>query len=137
MKESVLKIIKLNSLLNNLVEGFDDFLYVKKINLTIKDKILIFLYERNHAPYELIKLLSVAKSNLTLCANDLIKEGLIVKEKDSIDKRNIVYSITSKGKELAKTKIVLLEKVIFDKIEYKNNNEEFLKNIDNLIKFLN
>ena len=136
MDLDVLKIIELNSVLNNLIEGFDDFLYSKKINLTIKDKILISLYEKPCSPYELIKKLSVAKSNLALCAKSLVKQNLIVQQKDEIDKRNILYSITEQGKNKGKEIILKINKAISTKLEHKNNVEEINKNIDGLLKLL-
>ena len=136
MKLDVLKMLKLNALLENLLEGFDDFLYTRKINLTIKDKILIFLYEKPQSPYNLIKLLSIAKTNLALICKALIKENLIQKQRDEVDRRNIVYNITEKGKEKAEKLISEIEKVTSNKMEYKNNFEEINKNMEELLTLL-
>ena len=43
------KIIRLNTMLSNLIEGFDELYANRKINLTIKDKILVFLMQRGIA----------------------------------------------------------------------------------------
>ena len=136
MKLDVLKMLKLNALLENLLEGFDDFLYTRKINLTIKDKILIFLYEKPQSPYNLIKLLSIAKTNLALICKALIKDNLIQKQRDEVDRRNIVYNITEKGKEKAEKLISEIEKATSNKMEYKNNFEEINKNMEELLTLL-
>lgn len=136
MNLDVLKMLKLNAKLNNLLEGFDDFLYTKKINLTIKDKILIFLYEKPLSPFELIKMLSVAKTNLALVCQSLIKEDLIKKQKDEIDKRNIVYLITEKGKLKAGELLKEVSKIINNEIEYKNKNAEINAKISELLSLI-
>ncbi len=136
MELDVLNILKLNSTLNNLIEGFDDFLYTKKINLTIKDKILILLTEKSLSPFELIKILSVAKTNLALICQDLIKDGLIKKEKDLIDKRNIIYSLTDVGRERAINIALNINKQINMKIEFKNNNEQINNKVKELLQLL-
>ena len=136
MELDVLSILKLNSTLNNLLEGFDDFLYAKKINLTIKDKILILLNEKPLSPFELIKMLSIAKTNLALICQDLIKDGLIKKEKDLIDKRNIIYSLTDTGKEKAIKIAISINKQINMKIEFKNNNEQINNKVKELLGLL-
>ncbi len=136
MNLDVLKMLKLNAKLNNLLEGFDDFLYTKKINLTIKDKILIFLYEKPLSPFELIKMLSVAKTNLALVCQSLIKEDLIKKQKDEIDKRNIVYLITEKGKLKAEELLKEVSKIINNEIEYKNKNAEINAKISELLSLI-
>lgn len=136
MNLDVLKMLKLNAKLNNLLEGFDDFLYTKKINLTIKDKILIFLYEKPLSPFELIKMLSVAKTNLALVCQSLIKEDLIKKQKDEIDKRNIFYLITEKGKLKAEELLKEVSKIINNEIEYKNKNAEINAKISELLSLI-
>ena len=136
MNLDVLKMLKLNAKLNNLLEGFDDFLYTKKINLTIKDKILIFLYEKPLSPIELIKMLSVAKTNLALVCQSLIKEDLIKKQKDEIDKRNIVYLITEKGKLKAGELLKEVSRIINNEIEYKNKNAEINAKISELLSLI-
>ena len=136
MNLDVLKMLKLNAKLNNLLEGFDDFLYTKKINLTIKDKILIFLYEKPLSPFELIKMLSVAKTNLALVCQSLIKEDLIKKQKDEIDKRNIVYLITEKGKLKAGELLKEVSRIINNEIEYKNKNAEINAKISELLSLI-
>lgn len=136
MELDVLSILKLNSTLNNLLEGFDDFLYTRKINLTIKDKILILLNEKSLSPFELIKILSIAKTNLALVCQDLIKDGLIKKEKDLIDKRNIIYSLTEAGKERAVKIACSINKQINMRIEFKNNNEQINNKVKELLDLL-
>ena len=132
----VLKIIKLNSVLGNLLEGFDDFLYTKEINLTNKDKILILLTQKPLSPFNLIKSLSIAKSNLALCAEKLIKENYIIKEKDAVDKRNIVYKLTKTGEEKASEILNKLNKALVRKLEHKNNFDEINKTIEKLLNLL-
>lgn len=127
------ELIELLSKLNNLVEGFDEFYLNKKNSLTIKDKLLIFLYEKSLSPYELIKKLGLAKSNLALITSSLIKENLIIKKQDNVDKRNIIYFITEKGKERAVNILSLINNNINKQMHYKKHAEK----INELTKSLN
>ncbi|MGN1223424.1 MAG: MarR family transcriptional regulator [Christensenellales bacterium] len=130
------KIIRLNTMLSNLIEGFDELYANRKINLTIKDKILVFLMQKSMTPIELIKFLGIAKSNLALISQDLIKEELINKTRDEIDRRNIVFTITEKGKERAKKVLEVLNKNINTNLAYKDNANEINLAIENLIKLI-
>lgn len=49
------------------------------------------------SPKELVNQLGLAKSNLTITAKAMIKEGLIEQNKDLLNRKEIFYSITSKG----------------------------------------
>lgn len=133
MEIDVKKILELNLKLNNLLEGFDEFYLNKKFNLTIKDKILVCLISKNLSPFELIKNISIAKSNLALALSDMEKKGLVVKKKDEIDKRNIVISLTANGKVKANEVLNALNKNINSTLAYKNNAEE----INKLVELLN
>lgn len=131
------KILMLSSKLNNLIEGFDEFYLSKKTNLTIKDKLLVFLLDSDLAPYELIKLLGIAKSNLALIIADLVKKGYAVKKHDTIDKRNIVVSLTLNGKIKANKILESLNKNINNSLAYKNNGVEVNNLLDELIEKIN
>ena len=123
----------LSSKLNNLLEGFDEFYLSKKTNLTIKDMLLVFLLNGDLVPYELIKLLGIAKSNLALIIADLVTKGFVIKKRDNIDKRNIVVSLTLDGKTKANKILESLNKNINNALAYKNNSE----GVNTLIEDLN
>lgn len=128
------KIIEITSKLNNLLEGFDTFFSNKKNNLTIKDKLLIFLLEKDLAPFELIKCLGIAKTNLALIVKDLSNNGDIEKFHDEIDKRNITISLTEKGKTKAEEILNNLNKNINQILAFKNNAEKINSLLDELNK---
>lgn len=136
MEIDAIKILNLTSILNNLIDGFDEFYLSKKFNLTIKDKLLIFLLKEDKTPFELIKKLGVAKSNLTLMEADLEKKGLIVKKRDEIDKRNILVSLTSTGKIKAKETLEKVNKNINNTLAYKENFEKVNNLLDELLENL-
>ena len=132
----VLKLLKLNSSIDNILCGYDDLYESKKINLTLKDKFLILLNERPLTPFNLISMLGIAKSNLTLISNSLLKENLIEKKKDEIDKRNIVYNITDKGKEKVNKIVSKINVYLNNQQKFKNNAEEINKYIDIILQYL-
>jgi len=126
------KIITLTSKLNNLLEGFDEFYLSKKTNLTIKDRLLVFLLNGDLAPFELIKLLGIAKSNLALIIAELAKQNLITKKQDSIDKRNIIISLTNAGTLKANEILKNINKNINNALAFKNNSNDINAIIDEL-----
>lgn len=127
------ELIILFTKLNNVIDGFDEVFLIKNNNLTIKDKILIFLNEKPQTPYELIKKLGLAKSNLALITKDLINEEKIIKTQDSFDKRNIKYIITEKGNNYIQKVLKLIDNNINKQLKYTKNAEK----INQLTKTLN
>lgn len=132
-KELILLLTKIS----NIVDGFDEFFLTKKYNLTIKDKLLVFLNEKPCTPYELINKLGLAKSNLALITASMIKDKLIVKEQESFDKRNIIYTITEKGREYIKEVIKIVDNNINKQLRYTKNAEKINELVKNLNELLN
>ena len=130
----VKKILMLSSKLNNLLDGFDEFYLSKKTNLTIKDKVLVFLLDKNLSPFELIKLLGIAKSNLANLSKTLISEGVIDSYKSMGNYRNIFYRITEKGLNELNAYKVSLYKVFGEKFE--NNLSEIGFHIEKILEIL-
>lgn len=136
MEIDALKFLELQSYLLSGVEGFDSVFLNKKTNLTIKDKFILFLLNENLAPRDLIKLLGVAKTNLALISQDLLRNGLIEKQKDEFDHRLIKYSLTESGTKQAKS---LAEKINLNAknlLEFKNKNIEINETVEKLLWLL-
>ena len=110
MRIDVTKIMMLSSKLNTLLEEFDNNCLTKKVNLTIKDKILIFLAKQNLSSCDLVKLLGIAKTNMALNVKSLEDNGLLFKTRDSIDKRVFVLTLTEQGRILAEEKVNQINK---------------------------
>ena len=69
----------------------------KKGTLSLKTKIL-FLISRSLSPREIVLATRIAKTNLALLTKSMADEGLIVKNKGNLDKREVSYVLTEKGK---------------------------------------
>lgn len=110
MRIDVTKIMMLSSKLNTLLEEFDNNCLTKKVNLTIKDKILIFLSKQNLSSSDLVKLLGIAKTNMAINVKSLEDNGLLFKTRDSIDKRVFVLTLTEQGKKIAEEKVNQINK---------------------------
>lgn len=126
--EEKLNLIKTLCGLQSWLEGYDFGNNCKQNQLSIKIKVLAYVYNCPQSPYFLTKNIGIAKTNLNLLCNDLIKEELITKSKEEFDKRVVLYSITKKGKIFLESE---LEKfgVAFD-----NMNENKLNDLQNKIK---
>lgn len=136
MEINTIEFLKLSSSLMKHLEGFDPVFLNKKFNLTIKDKFLIFLLDGEKSPSKLIEFLGIVKTNLALISADLIKKELIKKQKDSVDKRLINYSLTEKGKKVSEELVQKLNGNVKNSLEYKNKNDEINKLINSLNKIL-
>lgn len=81
----------------------------------------------------------MVKSNLALLCNKMVEDGVIVKVKNSDDKRVISYHITDKGTdELAKTITLIEDKfkgVFSSEKEYEDGLEKFGAILD-LLSFI-
>lgn len=65
----------------------------------IKHKVLhIISLNEKTTPTKLIELLNMARSNLAIICNSLVKNELITKNKEPLNKKEIYYTITEKGK---------------------------------------
>ena len=124
MEINATNLLILSSKISSKLEGFDAIFLNKKMNLTIKDKFLIFLLDGEKSPSELIELLGVAKTNLALISSELLINKLIQKQKDNLDKRLINYSLTPFGKQKADEIMKNINANIQNCLEYKNKSEE-------------
>jgi len=136
MKIDCKELIILLTKLNNMIDGFDEFFLTKNNNLTIKDKLLIFLQEKNLTPFELIKKLGINKTNLVLITAELVKQELIIKKQTSFDKRNIEYVITDKGNLYIQNILNKIDENINKQLKYYNNAQkinEFSKSLNDIL----
>lgn len=120
--------------LQSMLEGYDFKKNCKKSQLTIKLKILMFLFKGTNSPYVLTKNIGIAKTNLNLICNEMIKENLICKHKEEFDKRAIYYSITDNGKNFLFKEIEQLGDDIRNINETKIS--ELNRNIKSLLEIL-
>lgn len=89
-------IIELKLASDRIAEGKGDGAGI----FTVKYQILYLIANRGKtSPQELIYELKMAKSNLALIANKMIKEGLIESRKEEGNKKQIYYYVTEKGKK--------------------------------------
>ena len=107
--------------------------------VTLRTKTLFLLSKKPCSPPELMEQLCMVKSNLALLCNKMVKDGVIVKVKNSDDKRVISYYITEKGeKELAVTVKKIEEKfkgIFSNEKEYEVGMQKFRDLID-LLSFI-
>ena len=86
----------------------------------IKHKILHLVSKRERTnPNYLVEVLNVARSNLAVNCNRLIKEGLLEKHRESDSKKEIYYCATEKGKALIDDKLKKTEETL-SKLRNKN-----------------
>lgn len=89
-------------------------------NFDIKHKILHLVSKREKTnPNYLVEVLNIARSNLAIICNSLIKAGYLEKHKESNSKKEIYYSITENGRNLIRAKFENTEKTL-DKLRNKN-----------------
>ena len=134
--DSIKNILSLAIKLENLCEGFDET--NKSAVLTSKIKILLELDKKQSVtPNELKFNVGLAKSNITIICNQLIKENLIKKVKDSFDSREICYCITDEGKKYVSNYLLKAEKNFAGELAYKNNMKQINENVENLLELIN
>lgn len=88
-----------------MCEGRDQ---AKKNTLSLKTKTL-FLIDKGCSPKEIIAALVIAKTNLALLTKDMDAEGLIVKTKGTLDRREVYYSLTDNGKKYLNERLFIIE----------------------------
>ena len=136
VKESLLEnsfaksIIELKLLSDRIVEGKGAGSGI----FTIKYQMLYLIASKTMvSPQELISQLNMAKSNLTLMAKKMIKEGLIVQTKTAENRKQIYYSITESGREELSVKMKAIENVYGDKskemLNHLKKTVDTLKNV--------
>ena len=80
----------------------------KKNTLSLKTKTL-FLIDKGCSQKEIIAALVIAKTNLALLTKDMAAEGLIVKTKGTLDRREVYYSLTDNGKKYLNERLFIIE----------------------------
>lgn len=128
-----INVIKVICELQSLLEGYNHEKNCKNHQLTIKTKILTYLYAGKSSPFYLTKKIGIAKTNLNIICNELIEDKLIEKCKEYFDKRIVSYKITELGK-----KYLLKELNNFKCVELNEKREEELNvKIQNILQILN
>ena len=129
-------IVTLVSRMQNLCEGFDET--NKTALISIKLKILLELTTKEKVTPSQLKLrVGLAKSNLALTCNSMIKEGLIEKIKDNFDNRSIFYSITEHGKKVLEQNLTRMQKNFSGELAYKNNMKQINNTVKELLELVN
>ena len=134
--QGIKDIVGLIARLEVLCEGFDDL--NKTAVLTSKVKVLLEVSNQNNvSPNKLKTKVGLAKSNLTLLCNSLVKDGLITKNRDEFDNRAIFYNITEKGRDYLNIILAKMKKNFEGELAYKNNMKQVdvaVKNLNELVK---
>ena len=93
---------------------------------------ILYILSRNDVvtPREIISEMNIAKSNLAILAKKMILDGLIESHKDKVNKREIYYNITNKGREVLKGKMDLIDAY------YGSNSKSLLKSLSRSISWL-
>lgn len=93
-------IIEMKIIADRLVQGIGKNAGI----FSVKYQILFLVDKKGvNSPKCLINELGIAKSNLALACNALVKEGFLKKTSDEINKKKIFYEVTDEGrKELYK-----------------------------------
>jgi len=98
---------------------------------TVKYQILYLIASNGSiSPQEIIYELNMAKSNLALIAKKMISEGLIVRTKESGNRKQIYYIITEKGLKELSVKMKAIENLYDDK------SKEMLKHLTKTVQSL-
>ncbi len=116
-----------------------NFAHGKGSFVTLRTKALYIISKKPCSPIDLMEKLCMVKSNLALLCNKMVADGVIVKVKNSEDKRVISYHITEKGEnELERTTALIEEKfkgVFSSEKEYGEGLEKFDAILD-LLSFI-
>lgn len=128
-------ILSLAIRLENLCEGFDET--NKSAVLTSKVKVLLEISKENSVTPNTIKSnIGLAKSNIAIMCNALAEEGLIHKNKDSADTREISYSITEKGLDELDKFLLKAKKNFEGRLAYKNNMKQIDETVEDLLSLV-
>ena len=134
--QGIKDVVGLISRLEVLCEGFDEL--NKTAVITSKVKVLLEVSNQKDAsPNKLKTKVGLAKSNLTLLCNSLVKDGLITKNRDEFDNRAIYYNITEKGINYLNVILNKMKKNFEGELAYKNNIKQVdvaVKNLNELVK---
>ena len=122
--------------LQNLCEGFDKT--SKSAVLTSKIKILLVLSKYvETTPSVIQENVGLAKSNITIMCNSLIKEGYVTKVRDSFDTREIFLQLTDQGKKYLDEFLFKANKNFTSELAYKNNETQIRDAVANLLSLIN
>ena len=133
--QKIKNILSLAVKLENLCEGFDET--NKSAVLTSKMKVLIMMSKADFVtPNELKTDIGLAKSNIAILCNALIKEELIKKNKDVAGAREISYSITSKGLDELDKFLLKAKKNFEGRLAYKNNMKQIDESVEDLLNLV-
>jgi len=69
----------------------------KKSTLSLKTKVM-YLISKGCSPKEMTLTLCIAKTNLALITSGLCEDGFVAKSRNPRDKREIIFTLTAKGK---------------------------------------
>lgn len=134
--QGIKDVVGLISRLEVLCEGFDEL--NKTAVITSKVKVLLEVSnQKDVSPNKLKTKVGLAKSNLTLLCNSLVKDGLITKNRDEFDNRAIYYNITEKGINYLNVILNKMKKNFEGELAYKNNIKQVdvaVKNLNELVK---
>ena len=101
--------------------------------LDIKLKVLHLIgREEKTSPSVIIEKLGMARSNLAIMCNKLVKDKLIEKHKDSTNKKEIFYSLTQAGEEFLNETYKKTEENI-SKLRNKGKINKLVKELAKLI----
>ena len=73
----------------------------------------------------------IAKTNLALITKEMASEGLIEKSKGSLDRREVTYTITQKGKDYLASRLCSVENELTRKFV---SEDEYADAIDTIIR---
>ena len=77
--------------------------------------------------------IGLAKSNLAILCNSLVKDGLIQKTKDEFDSRSIFYNITESGSQFLNSVLAQMKKNFEGELAYKNNLRQINSSVEDLL----
>ena len=133
--QKIKNILSLAIKLENLCEGFDET--NKSVVLTSKIKLLLEISKAESVnPNTLKNSVGLAKSNIAIMCNSLEKEGLIKKNKNKNDTREISYSITEKGLKELDLFLIKAKKNFEGCLAYKNNMKQIDESVENLLQLV-
>ena len=130
--DEITDVLLLISRLQSLCEGFDET--NKTAVFTTKIKILIEISKANEiSPAELKYKVGLAKSNITTACNKLVEEGLVEKNKNLLDEREVYYQLTEKGRVFLNDFLNISKKNFEGQLAYKNNMNDIANQVRNLL----
>lgn len=111
----------------------------KKSTINLRTKVLYLLKDRPVKASELIDTLSVAKPNVTALTNGLAADGLLTKERASLDRREITLTITEAGSTYLNERLDIIERgfknILTSQEEYAAAEDD-VDEVINLLSFL-